>query len=971
MVLWNLFVFATSVILLAEGTFDNCNNGLLTDKILKITSPHGNVSVWDINEVIVFGEQESGKLSLILPKQFSIKLEKVDRTFLNVFVLKPIRDDYFHNVVIEYIVSKEWHPSLQFDLQSIHLKIVDDRSGQSKDLILLYDLRAEGQQTSKILLAPNKRDPKCQRPAVMDTIHYSQVFVQNAMRNRSHVSSGSRCTIAFLLNTNGDFENYVTSKNDEIRILNYTKIINANEYAYILVEFETLKPGKAEFNVVQKQISNKKTREFYGVPITIVPGFIDFWKSSEFSNENLNPNEQISIFKTFLYDPTENKALSFDGNEEVININRPSTNYSELVFVFKTENKHFFQFAMQSQETGIFYRIFKHDSNTIITIPFDGIRNELSEENLRLAYCYDTMDFYNVKITTDGVQNSNNIVQMKKKSTNSAIESIWKLIPHRFDYYDVTDMIYYEEHDHGLLRFDVGENMITEVKKTYFKTTLRETLVDKYPILNFGEQFPYTNTSVDIIISNNNSKVIETASVQINGYKSGSYIRRIGNPVYYDYIFINYFNSSEYWNVDESVGGIYMIFLNDPFRKKSIGFKPDENNNFDIQRPSTDYSDLVVISVNKTTKNCDPAITVRSLETGLIYEHAQYFNPMVFSIRFDGIRNELPVEHLSIERFDTVYHVKITNKHVSIGYTSEVNSVFNGVWEKQENACTAVAEVGVHKYYINGETIILEEKQSGSLIFDVPKNAIVTILISSSKCSDLDVNREFANKFSYQVLENVCPDSKGYFDITVIVKDSNINQNFRVHYQIGSRTFERPQTTSPTYIPVTTSYPPTTNPPSPALPNLIDFLNKERENVNFKYDSTELAMICSYEIFENGTTTITRVLPVNGTYTIAKYLGAKTTGIAFFINKSDKTEAYRLTEKSITMGFENSVTSENHEGNEWIVTSEFQGERKNLKEESLIATLENLNSKRKTEVNVQVKAYFKSFLDAKFKKLSS
>lgn len=71
------------------------------------------------------------------------------------------------------------------------------------------------------------------------------------------------------------------------------------------------------------------------------------------------------------------------------------------------------------------------------------------------------------------------------------------------------------------------------------------------------------------------------------------------------------------------------------------------------------------------------------------------------------------------------------------------------------------------------------------------------------------------------------------------------------------------------------------------------------------------------------------------------------------------------------MGFENSVTSENHEGNEWIVTSEFQGERKNLKEESLIATLENLNSKRKTEVNVQVKAYFKSFLDAKFKKLSS
>lgn len=93
---------------------------------------------------------------------------------------------------------------------------------------------------------------------------------------------------------------------------------------------------------------------------------------------------------------------------------------------------------MQSQETGIFYRIFKHDSNTIITIPFDGIRNELSEENLRLAYCYDTMDFYNVKITTDGVQNSNNIVQMKKKSTNSAIESIWKLIPHRFDYYDVT-----------------------------------------------------------------------------------------------------------------------------------------------------------------------------------------------------------------------------------------------------------------------------------------------------------------------------------------------------------------------------------------------------------------------------------------------------------------------------------------------------------------------------------------------------
>lgn len=54
-------------------------------------------------EVIVFGEQESGKLSLILPKQFSIKLEKVDRTFLNVFVLKPIRDDYFHNVVIEYI----------------------------------------------------------------------------------------------------------------------------------------------------------------------------------------------------------------------------------------------------------------------------------------------------------------------------------------------------------------------------------------------------------------------------------------------------------------------------------------------------------------------------------------------------------------------------------------------------------------------------------------------------------------------------------------------------------------------------------------------------------------------------------------------------------------------------------------------------------------------------------------------------
>lgn len=145
---------------------------------------------------------------------------------------------------------------------------------------------------------------------------------------------------------------------------------------------------------------------------------------------------------------------------------------------------------------------------------------------------------------------------------------------------------------------------------------------------------------------------------------------------------------------------------------------------------------------------------------------------MVFSIRFDGIRNELPVEHLSIERFDTVYHVKITNKHVSIGYTSEVNSVFNGVWEKQENACTAVAEVGVHKYYINGgksylknyniltkksfqvdnvsETIILEEKQSGSLIFDVPKNAIVTILISSSKCSDLDVNREFANKFSYQ-----------------------------------------------------------------------------------------------------------------------------------------------------------------------------------------------------------------------------
>ncbi|CAO4371769.1 unnamed protein product [Caenorhabditis nigoni] len=380
MILWNtLFHLAWLGVASADWTSTQqaCSNGndMYQDKVLKIRNPDGNVTVWDVDETIEL-EQESGVLLISVAPNTILELNYVDTEALSVVVGDIYSHVYGRAIKVFYETRNFCDEDHTRGVRYIHFQMMNSLRNTSDELVLRYEhICGSLTQRNPSLAISWKKDGNCPGPLSetftdgRNLILSSYYLSRNIQVTERTVREGLRGSVAVMMSGNPQGNFTCKGMDDTIfRVLDHTKTVRLNGLTWFLINFEALKSGSTQLELIGKGR--------FLMNVTVVPGFEDQWKHSILQQVKLDEGEP-NFVNALVYDPIAKKFWEFgrsDFDMQNLTIQRDMKETDEIVFVFrgnKAPIELIITYGNNHQYSTWTYEM----SNHAVTVPYKNLQS--------------------------------------------------------------------------------------------------------------------------------------------------------------------------------------------------------------------------------------------------------------------------------------------------------------------------------------------------------------------------------------------------------------------------------------------------------------------------------------------------------------------------------------------------------------------------------------------------------------------